>query len=647
MAVDPQAQPESTGEGDRIPVRLPADATVEFGNIWGRGTTLGDMRGTTSGTGNDIYGTDGRTIRLAQRVTSDVLPWNPDRTQEIVDATISNLQVTGRNPRDVVLDSVRNNTVTLLGEMHTMAAMGSHKQLMSSLFQDLPSGTKFAIEIPSLLKPALDHFSRTGELRIPDDFPAQYREQAQRVLQEKLFNVPGMMDILHSARRAGVEICPIDNNYALANSPAEEAQLWNERDAHMRDQLLALTPDKNSRVIGFFGAQHVAHERHATLTSDSALQLFKTSPEFQQRGLSVASFYGVIPEEVMVRSPLTNVLNGIDRPLAAAVTDSTGQMTHWGRMIATTPLLEGEDRNRMQGANARFGMFDGVFFYPPAALNTARLDPIARMTVGKPENLAVPKLPTDDGSVSRDQPYWNAETALAVRNEVNATQMAFEAGITQIANDARVIGVSRPKMELYQHVNFATTLMRGLKAGGATHAAFTIPESLNDKMAEFNRTRKVDLDLVRSGQITEGDAALMQAALLNGMDLVALGRPSGLGNDSAEAQAERVQALLTANPRAKVALIADERELSNINDERDTPSLLSRLRPLGAKSVLTSNDTVQTGGTRLSLILQNPVLIPTPANGRLGALPADRDFVSASHPTMSAWDYYLAHPFFH
>lgn len=190
---------------------------------------------------------------------------SPEKIKE-VKTEISEL---GRNTQDAILDAVKANRVTGLGETHyDLNGLRDDTRALLTKFAD-NGVTHLAVEVNKSLQPDLDNFlsGKTSDAEFKEAFMGRHNRVRQN---------DDLLLMMKEARAAGLKVVAVDddrdNSVRVGSLPAENVA---QRDKHMANEVSeVLKSDPKSKVVFVVGSNHL-EDRKVFGDSPTAGQLLK------------------------------------------------------------------------------------------------------------------------------------------------------------------------------------------------------------------------------------------------------------------------------------------------------------------------------------------------------------------------------------
>lgn len=223
---------------------------------------------------------------------------------EKIDALKAELTKIGRDPKDAIMDAVKNNRVVGLGETHS-AVNGLREDGRALIPEFVKNGvTHMAVEIDKSLQPKLDEFLAGKITR--EEFKESFSPGSAKIdTQDSWF------DMLKEAHKAGLKIVAVDDVPPEAKTkPNAELNddVRDHRDKKMAENVSAiLKSDAKAKAVFWVGSDHLG-----TGKSKTAGQLLKD--EWGSKG-GVATF-GSRLEQGPPNAEIEKLLPGMQRSVA-------------------------------------------------------------------------------------------------------------------------------------------------------------------------------------------------------------------------------------------------------------------------------------------------------------------------------------------
>jgi hypothetical protein len=269
----------------------------------------------------------------------------------------------GGEPKAAIVESVKKNNVTFLGEMHTVDTSNPHRELIAETMKDLPKGSRLAIEVPDVLKPVFDKFNKSkpgSEFEIPDKLQAEFGKQALQFLHRLKESSPELIEMWKAARDNGIKITPIDNSSSFMSPNDPRRNTSNaRRDSEMKQKLLAMVKENPaSHIVAELGNLHAGRAPEGKSPHRSVAALLSSDSDFKNLGGKIETFYAQISEGPGKNAALWPASFAIDKPLAVK-TKADGKANTVGDM----PMYPSARLNGIFNYHLRD--FDNVILYPP------------------------------------------------------------------------------------------------------------------------------------------------------------------------------------------------------------------------------------------------------------------------------------------
>lgn len=601
----------------------------------------------------------------------------------------------GVEPKAVIADAVKNNNVTFLGEIHTVGVDNPHRKLITETFKDMPKGSRLAIELPENLKPVFDKFNEGkpgSDLEIPDKLDGEFGKEALDLLKLVKEKSPDLIEMWKTARDNGIKINPIDNTSVLMKKDDPRRVVEDaKRDEHMKDKLLAMVKeDPTSHVVAELGGLHAARSQDGK-PPKSAADLLTHDPEFKKMDGKIQTIMGQIGQGDGINSALWPATLEMEKPLSVKTKDADGKPNPVGQI----PIFSSPGLNSIFGYN--MNAYDNVITYPMSAEDLLKGIPKLEGPGGGDRLSDRPgghgrfeQKPRTEEQYRRDNEEYerqrqpqieersrdikamkdmklepsvkpeqfidptptkseietmgvSSEDAAKVKAEVNKNGMTPEKALSDAMKSSRVVGLENPQMDWQQNLEFSMKAFKALKDGGATHAVFNVPDSMKPLIDEFNKTGVVDRTKLNSNANTDYDAASMQAALNNGLKIVAGGYEYPVDNSKSGDRAKVIQDILSSDKDAKVVVVSDPEYLASGNDRHGNPSTVQRLRDAGVTvttAKVTRPDSFDDRTAVLGRSMKAPVAVPVDKSPALASLKAG----IFNELKMSSWDLNIIMP---
>ncbi len=572
-------------------------------------------------------------------------------TAEQVEKATKYIKDKGTDPKAAILDSVKNNHVTFLGEIHTVGTENPHRQMVRDALKEMPPGSRLATELPDVLKPVFDKFNESkkgSDFEIPDKLDGPYAKEALELLRKVKEMSPDIIDMWKAARDNGIKVVPIDNAASvMPDSDPNKATEMARRDQNMKDHLLKMVKDDpKSRVIAELGNLHAARSPDGKERFKSAATLLSEDADFKKMGGKIQTFYAQIAEGHGIGAALFPATLELDKPLTVK-TKQDGKANDVGKV----PIFESPR------VNAQFGYkldsFDNVIVYPPspsffrrrpdapndnrsggpatsdrgddlaiqrAPIIKERAKDIADMKDKKSEPIKKPEQYIDPNGKDKPPEGVTAEDWKKIKEEFNAHGDTPEKALGQAMKNSKVLGIGYGQIDWKDNLEFANSTFAELSKNGATHAVFDLPPEDQKLLDEFRKTGKVDRTKLHPGADMDYKAAFMQAALNNGLKLVAGGRESPIDNQNSKARADAIQKILSEKD-AKVVIVGDDNHMAG-KDRDGRPSTVQRLKDAGVAvktALINDTDNSDNRAGRNLKSLKAPVALPTDKASTVGA----------------------------
>jgi hypothetical protein len=597
----------------------------------------------------------------------------------------------GVEPKSAMIDSVKRNNVTFLGEFHTVGTDNPHRKMITEALKDMPKGSRLAIELPENLKPVFDKFNAGkpgSDLEIPDKLEGEYGKEALDLLKKVKEHSPDLIDMWKAARDNGIKVVPIDNtSVVMKDGDPRKNQEDAKRDQHMKDKLLEMVKeDPKSHVVAELGSLHAARATDDKPPRSAADMLFR-DPEFKKMGGKIETFFGQIGQGPGITSPLWPATLEMEKPLSVKTKGADGKPNPVGAL----PIFSDPRTNRVFGYD--LNAYDNVITYPmkPEELLKGLRGPAPIPGIDKPtdndmglirdrvktpeeiqqedkewERRRIPEIeerskdikgmkdlklePTGKvdidptpSKIEIDTMGVKPEEAAKVKAEVNKNGMTPEKALTEAMKSARVVGIDNPQIDWKQNLDFSMKAFKALKDGGATHAVFNVPTSMKPLLDEFNKTGVVDRTKLNINANTDYEATSMQAALYNGLKIVSGGTEAFIDNSKSDQRAKAIQDILDSDKNAKIVLVSSGEHLADGSDQHGHPSTVQRLRDAGVQvktAKVTDSDSYDEKTAVLGRTLKAPVAIPIDKSPAIAALKGG--FLGKQ--TMGNWDLNIIMP---
>ncbi|MBX9669086.1 MAG: hypothetical protein K2X93_15785 [Candidatus Obscuribacterales bacterium] len=596
-------------------------------------------------------------------------------TEEQVEKATKYIEDKGKDPKAAILESVKNNHVTFLGEIHTVGTENPHREMVRDALKEMPAGSRFATELPDVLKPVFDKFNASkkgSDFEIPDKLDGPYAKEALELLRKVKEKSPDIIDMWKAARDNGIKVVPIDNaSSVMPDSDPNKAAETARRDQNMKDHLLKMVKDDPmSKVIAELGNLHGTRRSNDKDAFKSAATLLSEDADFKKLGGKIQTFYAQIAEGHGVGGALFPATLAMDKPRTVG-TKQDGKPNDVGKV----PIF-GSPR-----VNAHFGhnldSFDNVIVYPPSKSFFRDLE---RGAPGEGPNRAprVSERSGDDLAVQRAEvikerakdiadmkgktsaPIKAADQYVApdnkdtppakmspedwkkIKEEYNAHGTAPEKALGEAMKDSRVLGIGYGQIDWKTNLEFVNSTLAELKKNGATHAVFDMPPETQRLLDKFSETGVVDRKLLEPGADMDYKAAYMQAALNNGLKIVAAGRESPIDNGKSQERADAVQKILS-DKNAKVVMIGDDNHIASGKDREGRPTTVQRLKDAGvAVKTAIVNDTSNSDNYAAKTLksLKAPVAVSTDKAATIGTQQGG----FCGHSKLNQFDYLVLFP---
>jgi len=234
----------------------------------------------------------------------------------------------GKEPRQAVIDLIRQNRVLALGETHL--SPNPQRDFGASIIKDLKDAgaTHLAIEADKQLQPILDEFMRTGNLDIKA-LPFGLRD-------------PDFISLLNNAREAGLRIVAVDDH---SDENRRDGTTRVTRDQHMANNISdILKENSNNKVVFWVGSGHLTRISDANVNREH-----RSASEILRDRYSVAT---VVPNiDRLDASTLTQMTPDLTRPTLVR----TGDAPHLSRLRSSA----------LEIPKDWYGDVDYVLLYPP------------------------------------------------------------------------------------------------------------------------------------------------------------------------------------------------------------------------------------------------------------------------------------------
>lgn len=160
----------------------------------------------------------------------------------------------GQDPKRVLLDALKDNSVLLIGETHQ--ENNPHRKLATSMMADFKAAgaTHLALEIPKKSQPILDEYMRTGDEKVLD-----------KLVMESLFGggsfhgQQSYRDLIEAAHKAGLKLVAVDTTVSAFDFTRDKSIAQNVGDI--------LKSDEKAKVIMWYGSRHGAKDGPGELKS--------------------------------------------------------------------------------------------------------------------------------------------------------------------------------------------------------------------------------------------------------------------------------------------------------------------------------------------------------------------------------------------
>lgn len=582
------------------------------------------------------FETDGDPLEQLQQLEQLIM----EIQEKQLDQAEPYIRENGESPTEALVSSVEENTVTFVGETHTIGTANPHRDLFAGSLEGMPEGTQLGIELPSVLQPVFDQFNQSepgSEFEIPETLEGEFAEESLELLRSVVQHNPDMVNIWMAARDNGIPITAIDNASAvMPDGTPGKAEANASRDEHMKEKIKEMVAgDSDAHVIAYLGSLHGARSTDPDSEPQSAAELLTADEDFQGMGGSIESFHPQIAEGAGIGLALHPLTSRFDEPISVETRDDNENPNPVGEL----PLFRSPSDNAVHG----YGLdsFDNVIVYPPAEpeqdVDKQLYDERKAVIEERAKEIQEMKdRPKDKPDESNDSFFGDNSTGRVsdeTREEIDSQGKPVAQSLEEAMETERVVGLDVEQGDWQQHLDFASEAFDALAEGGATHAAFELPPDLQPLLDEFKDSGIVDRTKLPPTAIGDYQAAMIQAAINSGLEPVAIGETSLLDNSQSGEQLQRVNQLLQ-NSDNKVVLVADARSLSDSADSQNRPSLVQRLEQSGTNvetfNVVTGSDLSQ--GSAVSDEIIHPVSIST------DQAPAVSEFDEFFGGSFSDWD---------
>jgi hypothetical protein len=282
--------------------------------------------------------------------------------QMVLDA-VPYIQQHGTDAEKEMVDSVKKNKVTFLGEIHTVGEPNPHREMVAKALKEMPPGSILTAELPDALKPVFDKFNASkpgSDFEIPDKLDGAYGKEALDLLRKVKEFTPDLIDMWKAAHDRGIKVEPIDSDADLRpNSDPQKAVQLAQRDQHMKDDIMKMINDNpDAHIIVEGGNMHAAHpasqDDGRPLTT---AQLLLADPDFQKQGGTLKSFYSEIASMTASNTTMFAATFGVHTPLAIDTKDGGS-----ANKVGPIPVFEDPLLNSIAGG--KMSDFDEVIVYP-------------------------------------------------------------------------------------------------------------------------------------------------------------------------------------------------------------------------------------------------------------------------------------------
>jgi hypothetical protein len=281
--------------------------------------------------------------------------------QMVIDA-VPYIQQHGKDPEKEMVDSVKNNKVTFLGEIHTVGEPNPHREMVTKGLKEMPPGSILTTELPDVLKPIFDRFNASkpgSDFEIPDKLDGPYGKEALDLLRKVKALTPDIIDMWKAARDRGIKVEPIDSAASIMPRTDPQAAIETaKRDQHMKDDIMGLIKDNpNAHIIVEGGNLHAAHSAQHAGKPQTTAELLLADPEFQKQGGTLKSFYSQIASMTATNTNMLAATFGVHKPLAVDTAEGGS-----ANKVGPIPIFEDPGLNSLMGG--QLSDFDEIIVYP-------------------------------------------------------------------------------------------------------------------------------------------------------------------------------------------------------------------------------------------------------------------------------------------
>lgn len=239
--------------------------------------------------------------------------------------------------------------------------------------------------------------------------------------------------------------------------------------------------------------------------------------------------------------------------------------------------------------------------------------------------------------------------ALDIKQYVNNSAQNAEEGLIGVwqKEHPRVLAIAENHQSTADR-EFTATLVKDLKAQGATHLALELPANCQPALDKFAETGDPsDLPAVVGDKVAYAKilkAACQPDAEGHKLKLVAVDIDSNDQSTRNKAMSANVGKILDADPNARVVMLGGSAHFARQEEHGEPPSLSDLLRDKGYKTCTVLGDSPEETLFHLTRELKESIMVPT-KNSPLANLPVGNFDGSYYHSVnYGDYDYVLAYP---